>query len=172
MNASEALSDSLEDYIEAIYHLVSENKVARARDIAQRVGVNRSSVTGALHALAERDLVNYSPYDFITLTQEGERVARGVVKRHEALKDFFIKVLRVGGQEADDAACKMEHAISPLILKRFMEFVQFVEGCPRAGTDWLEGFGSYCNRGESEGNCERCIEQCLESVRKSPHRAG
>ena len=33
------LSESLEDYIEAIYHLVGEKQVARAKDISARPGV-------------------------------------------------------------------------------------------------------------------------------------
>ena len=42
------LSESLEDYLEVIFHLVKEKKVARVRDIAGRKGVKMSSVVGAL----------------------------------------------------------------------------------------------------------------------------
>ncbi|HON46229.1 MAG TPA: DtxR family transcriptional regulator, partial [Kiritimatiellia bacterium] len=42
---TEALSVSIEDYLEAIFHLVRENTVARSKDIAERLKVNRSSVT-------------------------------------------------------------------------------------------------------------------------------
>ena len=74
------LSASLEDYLEAIFHLVAEEQVARARDIAKRLKVGQSSVTGALHALAEKGLVNYAPYEVITLTHKGEAAAREVVR--------------------------------------------------------------------------------------------
>jgi len=56
MQSTKTLSASLEDYLEAIYHIVREKKAARAKDISKRLGVNRSSVTGALHSLAERKL--------------------------------------------------------------------------------------------------------------------
>ncbi len=39
------LSASLEDYIEAIFNLVLECKVARSKEIAQKLNVSRSSVT-------------------------------------------------------------------------------------------------------------------------------
>ena len=47
------LSASLEDYIEAIYHIVEEKLVARSKDIAIRLDVSRASVTEALRALAK-----------------------------------------------------------------------------------------------------------------------
>ena len=60
MGSVQALSASLEDYLEAIFHIVAEKKVARAKEIAEALQVSRPSVTGALHALAERGLVNYA----------------------------------------------------------------------------------------------------------------
>jgi DtxR family Mn-dependent transcriptional regulator len=62
-----ALSASLEDYLEAILRIVQEKQVARAKDVGKRLNVGRSSVTGALHALADRKLINYAPYDLRTL---------------------------------------------------------------------------------------------------------
>ena len=91
------LTASLEDYMEAIFHLVDEKQAARARDIAQRLQVNRSSVTGALQSLAQKGLVNYEPYEAITLTQKGVAVAKDVVRRHEVLRDFLVKVFGTGG---------------------------------------------------------------------------
>ena len=62
------LSASLEDYLEAIYQVIQEKDAARAKDVAERLGVAPPSVTNALHALKERELVNHAPYDLITLT--------------------------------------------------------------------------------------------------------
>lgn len=158
------LSASLENYLEAIYHIVAARKVARPRDISQRLGVNNSSVTGALHSLADKALVNYAPFDVITLTDQGERIARSVVRRHEAIKDFFVKVLSIDEAEADEAACKIEHVISPTIHERFVEFLEFVEVCPRGGTEWIKSFGFRCSHGQNRLDCERCIQECLDEV--------
>lgn len=157
------LSESLEDYLEAIFHLAAKRGVARARDIAERLGVNRSSVTGALQALGKKGLVDYEPYEVITLTREGEAVATGVVRRHEALRGFLVKVLSVDETEADEAACRLEHAISPSIVERLVEFVEFVEVCPRGGAKWIKNFGYHCGRVDPE-KCRRCVSSCLEDV--------
>lgn len=165
MTFTEALSPSLEDYLEAIFHIMARKGAAKAKDIARRMKVNNSSVTGALKALSEKGLVNYVPYDLITLTSSGEEVARGIVKRHNALRDFFEKVLVVEPGEADKVACKMEHYLPQNVLERFIRFTEFVETCPRGGHKWISGFSHYCET-ENYENCEECIKKCLEAFKK------
>jgi DtxR family Mn-dependent transcriptional regulator len=155
----------LEDYLEAIFHLVADKQVARSRDIAKRLKVNRSSVTGALQSLADKGLVNYEPYEAITLTRGGRAVGRDIVRRHEVLRDFLVKVLSVDVATADQAACRMEHAVPSPVLERLIEFVEFIDVCPRGGTKWIKGFGYHCEQGDPE-TCERCISSCLEDARR------
>ncbi len=143
-NASENLSDSLEDYLEAIFHIEKKKHAARAKDIADRLNVSSSSVTGALRLLSEKGLVNYAPYDLITLTPSGKSLAKDVVHRHEILRDFFVKILHVQRREAENAACKMEHGISEVLLERITQFVTYIETCPEDCREWLEGFDTFC----------------------------
>lgn len=124
------LSASLEDYLECIYHVVHEKRAARVKDLAGALQVNNSSVTAALRALAERKLINYAPYDLITLTPEGEEVALDVVQRHEALRDFFVDVLQVPETDAEQAACKMEHALSKALLNRLVLLTHHIKENP------------------------------------------
>jgi DtxR family Mn-dependent transcriptional regulator len=160
---SAALSASLEDYLKAILQVVNVKQAARAKDISARLGVTNSSVTGALRTLAERGLINYAPYDLITLTRAGQVAARDVLRRQEALRDFFVKVLAVDSQTAEIGACKMEHEIPPAILERFIQFVDFVEVCPRAGAEWVHGFGYAC-RDVSRDDCAQCVRSCLTEL--------
>jgi DtxR family Mn-dependent transcriptional regulator len=162
----EMLSASLEDYLEAIYHLISEKQAARVKDISKKLEVNYSSVTGALKALATRKLINYAPYSLVTLTSKGEALARDVVRRHEVLRDFFVKVLSIDEKHADKAACEMEHAVSPRILERFVEFVEFVETCPRGGSNWIKGFGYHCDHDDTMENCEKCVANILKDIKQ------
>jgi DtxR family Mn-dependent transcriptional regulator len=167
------LSASLEDYLEAIYRIVAEKQVARARDVSRRLGVGRSSVTGALHALADRELIHYAPYDLVTLTDRGREVAEGVARRHEVIGDFFVSVLAVDPAEADAAACKLEHAVSENVLGRLLDFIDFVDRCPRGGARWIEGFKQACHTDKRPGHCETCLAGALNQVtakqRKETH---
>jgi len=165
---AQPLSASLENYLETIFLLIQEKTVARSKDISAHLGVNRSSVTGALQALRERGLVNYEPYGYVTLTHRGTEVAERVFRRHEVLKDFFVKVLSIDEEEADEAACRMEHGISKHIVDRLVEFAEYMEICPRAGAKWSEESGYHCHHVPSSiDDCERCVAQCLKDVKRT-----
>ena len=166
MDRIELLSSNMEDYLEAIFHISQEKQAARAKDIADRLTVNKSSVTGALRSLSEKGLVNYAPYDIITLTAKGKRLAEEIVRRHAALKDFFIRVLLIDQGEAEEAACKVEHAVSKNIIDRLINFVEFMEICPRGGKEWLEGFRRHCEEGDTSRLCANYISACLEDLKK------
>ena len=172
MTSADTLTASLEDYLEAISQIITDKEAVRPKDIARRLKVSNSSVTGALRSLAEKNLINYAPYDVITLTSAGKTAARDVIRRHEVLRDFFVKVLAVQEKDADKAACEMEHAIPKSVLDRFIQFAEFVEVCPRGGAKWVSGFGYYCDQGETRESCEKCIGALLDEERNRKHQGG
>ena len=151
------LTASQEDYLEAIYHISVKKMAARAKDISQYLDVRASSVTGALRILGKLGLVNYAPYDLITLTAQGRVAAEDIVQRHEALERFLVNVLGVDATEADKAACKMEHAVPKAIIDRFVKYSEYVEKCPKGGITWSSGFGYYCKHGCTEEDCRQSM---------------
>jgi DtxR family Mn-dependent transcriptional regulator len=159
------LSSSLEDYLEVLYHIIKEKQAARAKDIVNKMKVTAASVTGALRLLSEKGLINYAPYDLITFTDSGKNFAREIVRRHEVLKEFLTKVLSVDEAEADDAACKMEHSISKNILEKFIQFIEFVELCPRGGSKWINGFSYQCHEDNDYQTCLKCTEEVVENLK-------
>ena len=90
---SETLTASMEDYLETVLGLAGGRDGAHVKDIARHLGVTMPSVTGALHSLAERKLVNYRPYGTVTLTERGRREAEKVRRRHRLLTGFFEEIL-------------------------------------------------------------------------------
>ncbi len=147
------LTASQEDYLEAIYQISLEKMAARAKDISTHLNVRASSVTGALRTLGSMGLINYAPYDLITLTDEGRVVAEDIVHRHNALKNFLVEVLGIEEKEADETACKMEHSVPKSIVERLIKYAEYVENCPKGTITWDSGFGYYCNE-----ECEK--EKC------------
>ncbi|HBT96133.1 MAG TPA: metal-dependent transcriptional regulator [Desulfobulbaceae bacterium] len=143
MKKTTGLSASLEDYIETIYHIIEEKMVARSKEIAARLDVSRASVTEALRALSKRGLINYEPYEAITLTARGKRAARDVIFRHRALKRFFIEVLDLDETIAEDGACRIEHAAPREIIDRMIHFTEFIGCCPQGGVELINGFKSH-----------------------------
>ncbi len=133
---SQHLSESLEDYLEVILHVTREKEVAWPRDIAKAMNVSNASVTGALRALAERNLINYAPYMHVTLTSEGEAHAREITQRHETIRAFLMDFLRVQPELADETACKMEHILPPEIIQKFVQLAAFLKSCPCGEEHW------------------------------------
>lgn len=163
MEASE-LSESIENYLEAILFLEKTQRVARTKDIADRLGINRGSVTGALKTLSEKELINYAPYSFITLTAKGKRIAQEITRRHEILKDFLLNILHIDPEKADETACRMEHAIDKDTADRLLRFIEFINTCPRTGKDWIQLFTQYCVVNEGDKlDCESCIREISEN---------
>jgi DtxR family Mn-dependent transcriptional regulator len=163
MGRNEALSASLEDYLEAIL-IISESKgAARSKDISQHLGVKRPSVAGALRLLSEKKLVNYTPYQAVTFTEDGRMAAENVFRRHEALRSFFTDVLQLDASAAEDAACKLEHGIPEAVVDRLDRFVDFMKECPRGEFNWRNGLAYNCNRGADSRGCELCLTKCVEA---------
>lgn len=159
MKTKQKLTPSLEDYLEVIYHIIEEKQAARVKEIAKRLNVNNSSVTGALKSLSSKGYLNYSPYDVITLTERGQAVAVDVIRRHEVLKQFFTDILCIDPETSDDAACKMEHEVTPEVLDKIVKFVEFTEICPRSGREWIEGFRRFSTTGKPKTECSQ-VDTC------------
>lgn len=137
------LSASLEDYLEAIFLLSQSGKVARSKDIAEHLRVARPSVTGALRALTDKQLVHYKPYGYITLTEKGFRMAGRIARRHEALESFFADILGVEPQTAQRAACIAEHAVSGDITARLTAYLEFITAQNDDGRSIADDFKNY-----------------------------
>jgi len=142
------LSASLEDYLEAILELGEGRDGVKASDISQRLGVTRPSVTGALRLLCERKLINYAPYAPITLTPSGAAQARKVCERHRNLFDFLHNVLLIPVEDAEDAACSMEHILPEQTAQAFVDFTDFFSAAPKLRDKVAAGFREFLdNRG-------------------------
>ena len=142
------LTSQLEDYLEAIGELQKRDRVARAKDIAERLGVTRATVTSALRSLSEKGLINYQPYSHITLTKQGETLAQEIIRRHQILSEFFQEALKMPSQQAEDNACRAEHALDSEVIDRLVCFLNFLKGCPRTGEVWLKAFDRVCQGGD------------------------
>jgi DtxR family Mn-dependent transcriptional regulator len=157
------LSENLEDYLETILELEKTQKVARVKDIAEMRGVLRGSVTGALKSLAEKGLINYEPYSFITLTRKGTAVAGEINRRHRVIKNFLTHVLQLDPQIAEDNACRMEHAMDRAAVDRMVAFIDYMETCPRTDASWIQGFARHRQgKSDSRPDCKDCMARSAE----------
>ena len=117
------MSQSMEDYLEAIYMLIADGKAAQVRDVARLLSVKMPSVVKAIHELKKQELVTQKPYANIELTVKGKRLARLVLNRHTLLRSFLM-TLGVSRRIADKDACMMEHILSAETLDKIRIYTE------------------------------------------------
>lgn len=148
----------MEDYLEAIYHLEQERRIARVRDIAEKLGVTMSSVISALKTLGARGLIQYDPHHYIMLTKQGEERARQIVRKHDILKRFLVSFLQIEEVAAEDNACRIEHHLDPEVIDKLVRFLEFVNRCPVDLTKWLTEMSNSC------ADCLACLDDARDRV--------
>jgi len=159
-----SVTGSQEDYLEALYILGKGEPVVRVSDVARFLGVSMASVTGMMRTLSDRNLVRYKRYGYVLLTEEGERIAKNVLRRHKGIKEFLTYILGLSDEEAENAACGMEHCLSDAVAERLARFMYFFRKCPRCGDELLTHFRRYIRTGRLHTDeCESCIVSCRES---------
>lgn len=105
------IHESAEDYLESILMLRLEKGYARSVDIASRLNVTKPSVSFAMKKLRENGYILMDEENLITLTPQGEEIARRMLRRHRTIA-LFLERLGVDKDTALEDACKIEHDIS------------------------------------------------------------
>lgn len=115
------LSESVEDYLEAILVLSKQLEYIRSVDVASFLGFSKASVSYAVKLLQEEGWITLSPKKHLSLTEEGRKIAEGTYQRHV----FFTEMLENIGVPKDIAeadACRIEHIISEETFQAIQAF--------------------------------------------------
>jgi len=159
------LTPTLEDYLRVIHRIERARKVARPKDIAGAQNVASSTVTAALQSLAERGMINYEPYELITLTDKGRERAEQLAIRHHIVRNFLEDILGVEARQAETTACRMEHAVGEQTLDRFICFLAFIRRRSPGGVNWLKEFRRFVRSGSGGQSCEHCVKEYMKTLR-------
>lgn len=118
-------SESLENYLETICLFGGEN--VKSIDLAKHLNVSRASVNKAINTLKDKGLVNKELYGDISLTEEGRKISKNVLWKHNMLKEFLIDILEVEPDKAVKEACGIEHMISNDTAEKFEELMKKIK---------------------------------------------
>ena len=117
------LTQSYEDYIEAIYDLcLRSGGSVRSVDVASELGFSKASVARATKNLREGGYIEQERYGEITLTEKGRAYGERVLNRHRVLRGFLVDILGVDMEVANEEACMMEHTISQDTMDKWTEW--------------------------------------------------
>lgn len=105
------LQESGEMYLETIYILSQDNKHVRSIDVGEYMNFSKPSVSRAIGLLKSGGYVIADDEGYLTLTDDGIKIAKKIYERHTMLTQFLVD-LGVDRETASEDACKIEHHIS------------------------------------------------------------
>ncbi|MFX0137646.1 MAG: metal-dependent transcriptional regulator [Candidatus Hodarchaeota archaeon] len=158
---SNRLSRKKEDYIKAIQNIIEKYGSARTKDIASELNIKAPSVSEMLRKLKKEKIINYEKNRPITLTKEGEKLAKEITEEYQVLSKLLINLL-VPEEIALIDACNMEHHLHEETVIQLKKFVKFIESVPNK-PKWLSHFSDFCKSGNYE--CKEKEEQKIEGGR-------
>lgn len=120
-------TETAEDYVEAIAEILDERETCRVTDLAKRFAVSHVTVNRIVGRLKNEGLLDTQPYQPITLTAAGKRLAAKCRQRHETVYQFLLAIGIDKSTAAIDAE-GIEHHVSPKTLRRFAELTQELGG--------------------------------------------
>ena len=116
-------TESIDDYLKAIYELAGDDARAGTAAIAKKLEVAPASVTGMLRKLAEQEppWVEYEKHHGAALTDRGRMRALEIIRHHRLIELFLHDSLGYDWDEVHAEAEKLEHAISERFEDRIAE---------------------------------------------------
>ncbi|MCL2144093.1 MAG: metal-dependent transcriptional regulator [Endomicrobia bacterium] len=139
------LSAALENYLETVAALKKEKKYARVGDIAKVLGVKSSSVNVAINFLAENGLAVHEKYGYVDLTEDGEKVAAEIQRKHDILYKFLNNLLFIDTDVASAEACAIEHSVSSETIHRLERLYKLLRKHFLVKTEDMENLQEYLN---------------------------
>jgi DtxR family Mn-dependent transcriptional regulator len=112
-----------ENYLKAIYHLSLQSGSVSTNQIAASLSTKAASVTDMLKKLAEKELINYTKYQGVTLTNAGEKIAISIIRKHRLWEYFLVEKLNFKWDEVHDVAEELEHISSKELVDRLDNFM-------------------------------------------------
>ena len=118
---------SAEDYLETILKLQQQQGQVRSIDIVGELHFSKPSVSVAMKKLRESGHVKMDENGLLTLTEQGEAIARRVLERHQVLTAMLI-AMGVDEETAAAEACEVEHCISDGTFEKIKVFFEKQHG--------------------------------------------
>ncbi|MGR3741224.1 metal-dependent transcriptional regulator [Companilactobacillus sp. DQM5] len=127
------MSPNKENYLKVVYELTLDFRKVTNKNISLIMNVSAASVTEMLASLAKDGLIEHKPYNEITLTTSGKKVAKELVKRHRIWEVFLSEKLHYEIDTLHEASDQLEHTSDNELSERLNEFLGYPPRCPHGG---------------------------------------
>ncbi len=114
-----------ENYLKCIYHLSLNSENVSTNQISASINTRAASVTDMLKKLADKELINYTRYQGVSLTPAGEKIAVQIIRKHRLWEYFLVEKLDFKWDEVHEMAEEMEHISSMELVDRLDKFMGY-----------------------------------------------
>jgi len=105
-------TESIENYLKAIYEIQKENGKVSTNSLSERLNVAPASVTSMIKKLSEKKLVTHKRYQGVKLTKAGQKISLEVIRHHRLIELYLAEALGVPWDQVHEEAEKWEHVLS------------------------------------------------------------
>ena len=118
------ITHSAAHHLLAVMELREKKGYARVTDVAKHLNITTGSASTNLKSLKLKGLVSEDENRFLSLSTEGEALAKAVISRKKLFYRFLVDVLHVSADQAEIDSCKTEHLISPETTRKLDRFMK------------------------------------------------
>jgi DtxR family transcriptional regulator, Mn-dependent transcriptional regulator len=120
------LTQTEENYLKAIYKCWEESgKAANTNAIAAEMQTSAASVTDMLKRLAEKEIIIYEKYKGVLLSENGQKIAKKLIRRHRLWEVFLVEWLHFSWDQVHELAEQLEHIQSDELINRLDIFLNY-----------------------------------------------
>lgn len=162
------LTHSAAHYLMTIHDLLRTQGYARVTDISKRLNITRGSCSISLKPLKKRGLVLEDANKFLSLSEEGHRLAEVVERNDELLELFLRDVLGVDAKQAEVDACKIEHLLSVESSVKLCNFIECIRSDDKAAKSFLRLLSKHQDHCSADARtCPHCQPSCPYDARRA-----
>lgn len=137
------ISPNVEMYLKTIVRLHDGVEPVSTSAIAQELAVSAASASAMLKRLDTDGYVAHEGRHGVVPTSEGARIGALILRRQRLAERLLVDHLGVSWEIASSEACRLEHAISPVVERQLAAFTGHPTTCPHGhpipredGTTW------------------------------------
>ena len=118
------MSVATENFVKAIYKSkINDITDTKPGNIAKLLGISNAAATDMAKSLAAKNLVDYQKYKALQLTDEGEKLALKVIRKHRLWEAFLHKTFDMSLHEIHREAELLEHETSDFLANTISTFL-------------------------------------------------
>lgn len=118
------MSVAIENFVKAIYNNEKQDITnTKPGNIASKLGISNAAATDMAKKLHVKGLLNYEKYKALKLTENGEKMALNVIRKHRLWEAFLFKTFDMSLHEIHREAELLEHETSDFLADKISAFL-------------------------------------------------